>query len=101
MGPLASHLGGQVIASGHYEELMKQPQSLTGQYLSGALQVMPPRSIRKPIGFININGCSQNNLKNIDVAFPLQVLCVVTGVSGSGKSSLISHTLYPILNAHF
>jgi len=97
MGPLASHLGGQVIASGHYEELMKQPQSLTGQYLSGALQVMPPRSIRKPIGFININGCSQNNLKNIDVAFPLQVLCVVTGVSGSGKTTLVKQTLYPAL----
>ncbi|PZF75007.1 excinuclease ABC subunit UvrA [Taibaiella soli] len=101
MGPLASHLGGEVVATGHYKELIKNKDSLTGQYLSGNLRIEVPAIKRKPVGKITIEGCRQNNLQNIDVSFPLNVLCVVTGVSGSGKTTLVKQTLYPALMKHF
>jgi len=101
MGPLASHLGGEVVATGHYTELIKNKNSLTGQYLSGNLRIEVPPIKRKPVGKITIEGCHQNNLQHIDVSFPLNVLCVVTGVSGSGKTTLVKQTLYPALMKHF
>jgi excinuclease ABC subunit A len=101
MGPLASHLGGEVVAAGPYNELIKNKASLTGKYLSGTLKIDPPAIRRKPSGKIRIEGCKQNNLKNIDVDFPLNLLCVVTGVSGSGKTTLVKQTLYPALQKHY
>ena len=101
MGPLASHLGGEVVATGTYPELIANKASLTGKYLSGELSIEAPAIKRKPRGHIRIEGCKQNNLKNIDVDIPLNVLCVVTGVSGSGKTTLIKQTLYPALMKHY
>ncbi len=97
MGPLASHLGGEVIAEGNYDEIVANPESLTGKYLSGILKIEPPKNIRKWNRFIKIEGARQNNLKNITVEFPLNVLCVVSGVSGSGKTTLVKQILYPAL----
>jgi len=97
MGPLASHLGGEVIFAGDYPSILKDANSLTGKYLSGQLSIEPPARIRKWKKSITLEGCKQNNLKNIDVDFPLEVLCVVSGVSGSGKTTLVKQILYPAL----
>jgi excinuclease ABC subunit A len=97
MGPLASHLGGEVIAEGNYDEIITNKKSLTGKYLSGELKIEAPKQIRKWKTSIKVEGAKQNNLKNITVEFPLNVLCVVSGVSGSGKTTLVKQILYPAL----
>ena len=101
MGPLASHLGGEVVAAGTLQEIIHHEQSLTGKYLSGSMKIEVPQLNRKPHGKIVLEGCCQNNLKNVSVDFPLNVLCVVTGVSGSGKTTLVKQTLYPALMKHY
>jgi excinuclease ABC subunit A len=97
MGPLASHLGGEVVAAGNYKALIKNEKSLTGKYLKGELKIEPPKLLRKWNRSITIEGARQNNLKNINVEFPLNVLCVVSGVSGSGKTTLVKQIFYPAL----
>ncbi|MBC7629777.1 excinuclease ABC subunit UvrA [Ferruginibacter sp.] len=97
MGPLASHLGGEVVAAGNYKELIADKNSLTGKYLSGALSIEVPKHLRKWNQSITVEGARQNNLKNINVQFPLNVFCVVSGVSGSGKTTLVKQILYPAL----
>lgn len=94
IGPGAGSHGGEVVACGTAEEIMKIPESITGQYLSGALKIPVPAVRKKPTGWITVQGAQENNLKNIDVDFPLGVMTVVTGVSGSGKSSLVNEILY-------
>lgn len=94
IGPGAGSNGGEVVAIGTAEEISKNPNSITGQYLSGKLSIPVPKSRRKPNGFLTIKGARENNLKNIDVDIPLGVFTCITGVSGSGKSSLITEILY-------
>ena len=97
IGPGAGSHGGKVVACGTAEEIMRVPESITGQYLSGALNIPVPKVRKKPAGWLTVEGARENNLKNIDVNFPLGVMTVVTGVSGSGKSSLVNEILYKYL----
>lgn len=97
MGPLASHLGGEVIAEGNYDDIIHNNKSLTGKYLNGTLKIETPATVRKWKRSITVEGARQNNLKNINVEFPLNVLCVVSGVSGSGKTTLVKQIIYPAL----
>ncbi len=94
IGPGAGSHGGEVVACGTAEELMQMPESITGKYLSGKLRIPVPEARRKPVGQLKILGARENNLKNIYVEIPLVVLTCITGVSGSGKSSLINEILY-------
>jgi excinuclease ABC subunit A len=97
IGPLAGQHGGEVVFQGTHDDLGKNPQSLTAKYLTGADVIKTPDSRRKWSNYIEIKGARQNNLKNLHVRFPLNTLTVVTGVSGSGKSSLVAEILYPAL----
>ena len=97
IGPRAGSEGGEVVAAGTVEDIMKCERSVTGQYLSGKLKIEVPKKRRKPTGFIEIKGAKENNLKDIDVKIPLGIMTCVTGVSGSGKSSLINEILYKSL----
>ena len=94
IGPGAGSNGGEVVAEGTAEEIMANPRSITGQYLSGKRSIAVPDIRRKPQGYLQIKGASENNLKNVDVKIPLGIMTCVTGVSGSGKSSLINEILY-------
>ena len=97
IGPGAGEHGGQVVAAGTAEELMKNPASITGKYLSGELKIPVPNTRREPQGWLTVVGAKENNLKNITVNFPKGVFTCVTGVSGSGKSSLVNSILYQAL----
>ena len=97
IGPRAGEHGGEVVATGTAAQIMRNKKSITGQYLSGKLKVPVPEKRRKPTGFITIKGAKENNLKNIDVKVPLGVFTCVTGVSGSGKSSLVNEIIYKSL----
>ncbi len=94
IGPGAGSQGGEVVACGTAQEIMKVPESITGKYLSGEYCIPVPDTRRKPIGYLNVIGARENNLKNINVDIPLGIMTCVTGVSGSGKSSLVNEILY-------
>ena len=94
IGPGAGSSGGEVVAQGTAEEIMKVEESITGQYLSGKMQIPVPKTRRKPMGWLTVKGAEENNLKKIDVKFPVGIFTCVTGVSGSGKSSLVNEILY-------
>ena len=97
IGPGAGEHGGEVIATGTAQEIMDNPNSITGDYLSGRKYIPIPKERKKPTGWLTVKGAAQNNLKNIDVKIPLGVMTCVTGVSGSGKSSLVNEILYKSL----
>ncbi len=97
IGPGAGSHGGEVVACGTAQEIMKVKESITGQYLSGALKIPIPKERRKPKGWLHVKGAAENNLKNINVDIPLGIFTCVTGVSGSGKSSLVNEILYKVL----
>ena len=97
IGPAAGEHGGEVIATGTAEDIMKCEKSITGAYLSGRMKIPVPKVRKEPAGWITVKGARQNNLKNIDVDIPLGIMTCVTGVSGSGKSSLVNEILYKTL----
>ena len=97
IGPKAGEHGGKVVAAGTAEEIMQNPDSVTGAYLSGRIQIPVPKERKKPTGFLKIIGAEENNLKKVNVDIPLGVMTCVTGVSGSGKSSLTNEVLYKAL----
>ncbi|MDP3915086.1 MAG: excinuclease ABC subunit UvrA [Bacteroidota bacterium] len=101
IGPLAGRLGGEVVFQGTHEELESSSESMTAKYLTGREKIDIPLTRRKWNNYIEITGARENNLKNVSVKFPLNTICVVTGVSGSGKSSLVSKVLYPALAKMF
>ena len=94
IGPKAGEYGGEVVATGTAKQIMKNKRSITGAYLSGKIKIPVPQVRRKPSGFLKVVGAQENNLKNIDVEIPLGIFTCVTGVSGSGKSSLVNQILY-------
>ena len=94
IGPGAGEHGGKVVAAGTAEEVMANPDSITGAYLSGRIKIPVPAERKAPTGFLKVTGAAENNLKGISVEFPLGVMTCVTGVSGSGKSSLVNEILY-------
>ena len=97
IGPQAGERGGEIVFQGEVEEFLGDKNSLTAKYIRGELKITKGTKLRKPTGWLELKKCTKNNLKNIDVKFPLGVMCAITGVSGSGKSSLIMETLLPIL----
>jgi excinuclease ABC subunit A len=97
IGPGAGRLGGEIVFCGTHKELEKAKNSLTAEYITGKREIPVPARRRKWNSYIEVTGARENNLKNIDVRFPLNALTVVTGVSGSGKSSLVCDVLYPAL----
>jgi len=101
IGPMAGRLGGEVVFQGTHEQLETSSESLTAKYLTGREKINVPQSRRKWSNYIEITGVRENNLKNVDVKFPLNTICVVTGVSGSGKSSLVTKVLYPAIAKMF
>lgn len=101
IGPLAGRLGGEVVFQGTHEQLEASSESMTAKYLTGRETIDVPKARRKWSNFIEITGARENNLKNVDVKFPLNTICVVTGVSGSGKSSLVTKVLYPAIAKMF
>ena len=94
IGPGAGSHGGEVVAAGTAEDIMKIPESVTGQYLSGAMKIPVPKMRKRATGYLRVIGAAENNLKNIDVEIPLGIMTCVTGVSGSGKSSLVNEIIY-------
>ncbi len=101
MGPGAGIHGGHIVAEGSPQEIMKNPRSLTGKYLSGELKIEIPEERRKPVSYITVKGAEENNLKCLSLQLPLGVLCGVTGVSGSGKSTLMNLTVIPAMRKMF
>jgi excinuclease ABC subunit A len=101
IGPYAGKDGGEIVYAGPYKGLLASTKSITAKYLRGERKIKVPLKRRKPKEWLELKGCKKNNLKNIDVKFPLGVLCVISGVSGSGKSSLVNDTLNTILEFYF